>query len=393
VASETTIEVRAPASRWLALDVFRALAVLWMIQGHTFTALLGADVFAGGLGQFYRMLHGLTAPMFLCGAGLAYGIVSFSAPKPAPAGRVLRRALLLMAIGTCLQLPAAPLALIVQRRELLSGVLQPGALQLVAACLVFAELLRSLTGGRQRLRFAAAAALTGAAVALIAPWVWRLGWSSRYLLGSWLDGQTGAQFPSVPWLCFFLCGAAIAAVGGVGLWRERWRVPLLGLIGLSASALCYWQFVSGQRLTAVYGAHAFWLTNPLFVVFRAGLVLAWLGVLSAASGWIARSFVAWPGLARLVSALSRHSLVAYVVHLSMLYGLPLLHEQPRYSLSACCLVCAIVLGVSVLSVLHWERLVNGLRRLSAWYGARTRPAQLAARTARRSASRSAGLTK
>jgi hypothetical protein len=343
-----------------------------MIQGHTFTALLGSGdifIFQGGLAQIYRVLHGLTAPMFLCGAGLAYGIVTFSAPRPAAPGRLLRRALMLLVIGTVLQLPAAAPFQIVQRYDLLAATLQPAALQLVAACLVVAELLRVLTGRR----FAMAAVLVAAVLALVAPWVWKLSLSSRYLLGSWIDGQTGAQFPCVPWLSFFLLGAAVSAVFGASLWRARWRMPLIGLLGLAASALCYWQFLTGERLNAVYGAHAFWLTSPMFVVFRAGLVLAWLGALSAASPLIARSFAAWPGLARLVAVLSRHSLVAYVVHLSVLYGVPPLRVQhgvtPHFSLTECSLICALVLFVSMLSVLNWERLrelvVICARRLSS----------------------------
>jgi len=370
--------------RWLALDVFRAVAVLWMIQGHTFTALLGSgDIFKGDLGQIYRLLHGLTAPMFLAGAGLAYGIVTFSAPRPAAPGRMLRRALMLFAIGTVLQLPAAPVRAIIEQRALLAATLQPAALQLMAACLVVAELLRLIPG---RLRFAATSLALSVAVAVITPWAWGVSLSTQYLLGSWIDGQTGAQFPLLPWLSFFLLGVAISALFGASLWRERARTPLIGLFGLALSALCYWLFLRGERLHALYGEHAFWLTSPMFMAFRAGLVLAWLGLLSAASAALARAFAAWPGLARLIAALSRHSLVAYVVHLSMLYGLPPLRGEhgvtPHFSLPECTAVCALILFVSVLSVLSWER----LRDLVVGF------VQLA-RTALRSASRSAGLTK
>lgn len=330
-----------------------------MIQGHTFTALLGTpDAF----GQLYRLLHGLTAPMFLCGAGLAYGIVNFSASKPIVPGRLLRRALWLLVIGTVLQLPAAGSWSSIWQRELLSPALQPGALQLVAACLGVAELLRAASSARAR-RFAGRAALVASSVALVSPWVWGLGLSQRYVLGSWLDGQSGAQFPLTPWLSFFLIGAAISAQWGARLWSEPDRVPRIGAFGFGASALCYALFLSGERLHSVYGEHAFWFTSPMFVVFRAGLVLAWLGVLSRASAAIARGLTLWPGVARAVSALSRHSLVAYVVHLSLLYGLPLRDgTRSPYSLLECSIACAVVLSVSVLSVLYWERVRAGIER-------------------------------
>lgn len=380
-SQEHSVAVTAePAARWLALDVFRALAVLWMIQGHTFTALLaGAPVFEGGLGRIYRTLHGLTAPMFLCGAGLAYGIVRFGAAKPAAPGRMLRRALMLFAIGTALQMPSAPLSVILQRRDLLAGSLRPAALQVVAACLLLAELLRWATGAKLRTRFAAAAALAATLITLTAPWLWNLGLSKQYLFGSWIDGQTGAQFPCVPWVCFFLLGAVISTLFGASLWRERWFMPLLGLLGLGASALCYWQYLAGERLNALYGEHAFWLTSPMFVGFRAGLVLVWLSLLSVCAPLLVRAFAAWPSVARVVSALSRHSLVAYVVHLTVLYGLPPLRVRhgvgPHFTRLECTQICALVLLVSVLSVLSWERLrelvFGGARKLVAVVSARS----------------------
>jgi hypothetical protein len=63
-----------------------------------------------------------------------------------------------------------------------------------------------------------------------------------------------------------------------------------------------------------------------------------------------------------ISALSRHSLIAYVAHLGLLYGLPLFrarttHGLPgSYDIYDCSLACLLVLGLSIVSVLHWERL-------------------------------------
>src|SRR5262249_12613026 len=66
--------------RWLALDVLRGVAVLLMIQGHTFTALLDPAHYVGNWSRWHSLLHGLTAPMFLLGGGLAYGFVTMRDP-------------------------------------------------------------------------------------------------------------------------------------------------------------------------------------------------------------------------------------------------------------------------------------------------------------------------
>ena len=102
--------VSRAAERWVALDVFRVSAVLLMIQGHTFTALLEPAAYQGAWVRWYRLTHGLTAPMFLFGAGLAYGIVTFGsrvsttdADAARARTRIFRRACALIAIGTALQ--------------------------------------------------------------------------------------------------------------------------------------------------------------------------------------------------------------------------------------------------------------------------------------------------
>jgi uncharacterized membrane protein len=380
--------VRASSSdRWLALDVFRALAVLWMIQGHTFTALLQPAFIRGAWLQPYSLLHGLTAPMFLIGAGLSYGVVMFgTAGSDSPGSqrdrarsrRILRRALQLLAIGTLLQLPRTSLVEVFARRDLFIGCIQPGALQLVASGLLIAEGVRRWT--RTRLGFARAAAGMFVAIGLAAPWIWNARTSETLVAGSWLDGQHGSQFPLVPWLCFFFLGAALAGAYARRLWlhgdpppQRRRLMPIFGLVGFACSALCYGLFLSGVRFAALYGAHSFWYSNPLFIVFRAGLACAWLGVLTASETLLVRAFAALPWFARVIRVLAKHSLVAYVVHLVLLYGTPwnagLARSGAIFDFAETSAALACVLSVTVAATFAWERWQGsgGLReRLSAW---------------------------
>jgi hypothetical protein len=355
------------SDRWLALDVFRALAVLWMIQGHIFTALLSPSLYRGAWVQPYSLLHGLTAPMFLVGAGLSYGVVRLGSGSADAqrererARRIVRRAVLLLALGTLLQLPRTSLVEVFTRRDLFIGSFQPGALQLVASGLLLAEGLRRAF--RTRLSFAIVATIAALAIAFSAPWLWNLRLSSKLALGSWFDGQAGAQFPLSPWLCFFFLGAAIASVFGRSLWQREARarswMPAVGILALVCSAACYGLFLAGVRLTSLYGAHAFWYSNPLFVAFRAGLALAWLGVLTASEGFLVRAFELLPKCARVVRALAKHSLVAYVVHLILLYGTPWNPGLARAGASSgvieTCAIFSGVLGVTLIVTLAWAR--------------------------------------
>lgn len=374
--------------RWVALDLFRAIAVLWMIQGHTFTAMLDVSLYQGPWAQVYSLLHGLTAPMFLIGAGLSYGVVTFAAVGRADTQaardrewlrgrergrRIVRRAWLLLAIGTLLQLPRTSLYEVFTRRDLFIGSFQPGALQLVASGLLMAEGLRRLL--RTRERFAIVAGTFAVVIGLAAPWIWNLRSSQHFALGSWVDGQAGAQFPLAPWLCFFFVGTAIAAAFGRSLWRQESGSPMagtgiarelstgarmsrVGVAGFAISVVCYVMFLSGVRLTSIYGEHVFWYTSPLFVAFRAGLACAWLGVLTTIESRLARTFAALPRLARPIRALAKHSLVAYVVHLILLYGTPwnagLARSGPHLGWLETTAAFACVLATTVAVTLAWD---------------------------------------
>jgi hypothetical protein len=313
-----------------------------MIQGHTFTALAREDALHGAWLRLHGVLHGLTAPMFLPGGGLAYGIVSARRRSPAAGspcapgqasgpragrlrvdGRMLRRAVTLLLVGTLLQLPQAPIATWLEQAGLLARLSAVGPLQLVAVCLLFCEVLHALS--RSRGQFLLMLASATALLSACAPWAWHARLSERLgpPLGMWLDGRTGSQFPLLPWGAFFLVGV----LAGYLLPTEHraaprfgFRLLAAGVAGACGCAALYWAGLGPPRGAA---AHEFWATSPLYVAFRAALVFAWLGFLIALSPQVSAARRALPRLSELLDVLARQSLVAYVVHLFWLYGSPL----------------------------------------------------------------------
>jgi hypothetical protein len=302
--------------------------------------------------------------MFLFGGGVAYGLAT---RRPNAAGgsgaRHVRRGLLLLALGYLLQLPRAPLAEIAARPDLLAVAAGVGPLQLVGSCLLLCEAVRHAA----RTRPARSGALLAALLATVvcAPWMWQARLTSRTLwLGSWLDGHAGSPFPFFPWAAFFLLGVVISAPIASAVARPiatrqarlRLGLCLIGW-GLAATAFAYALFVRGYLLRNLYGAHEFWHTSPLFVVFRAGLVVAWIGALSVAepalASWSARA----PGVSRVLGALSKQSLVAYVTHLLLLYGsifTPGLKQLGKLDLAAAGGVFAGVLTFTSAVAVLWE---------------------------------------
>ncbi|MCA9579104.1 MAG: DUF1624 domain-containing protein, partial [Myxococcales bacterium] len=109
-----------PQGRWVALDRLRAIAVLLMIQGHLFHELLDPAAQTGPWFRLHKLFHGMTAPMFLMGAGLAFGLTTyprwetFRSGGPEHTAR-LRRYALIVLLGYALQLPGHSLSSLFSR--------------------------------------------------------------------------------------------------------------------------------------------------------------------------------------------------------------------------------------------------------------------------------------
>lgn len=353
------------ARRWSALDVFRGLAVVLMIQGHTFTALLRPSEYQGPWSTWHTLLHGLTAPMFLLGGGLAYGFVLFRAQRPIGM-RFLRRGALLFLLGYVLQIPKAPLSQILADRQLLAAATRVGPLQLIGACLWLCELLRWRT--RSRAQLAAACGCACFAIAGGAPWVWKAHASDGALLplANWLDGYAGSLFPFFPWAVFFFLGPPLA-LGVIRVLDSR-RSPRTAalaflVLGALTAASAYTLFAHGYVLRGVYGDYELWHTSPLYVLFRAGAVVGWLGCLWLAEARIHAALQRTRWFAPMFNALSKESLVAYVAHLLVLYGTPvtlgLVHLGATLSVAAVSGVAAALLLFTGWAALAYQRFAGG----------------------------------
>ncbi|MEY4577341.1 MAG: hypothetical protein RL701_2044 [Pseudomonadota bacterium] len=357
------MHTRRSPQRWLALDILRGLAVLLMIQGHTFTALLRASEYDGAWSRWHSLVHGLTAPMFLIGGGLAYGFVVMRDSQQ-PGLRLVRRGLMLLALGYLLQFPNASPSAWLRDPVLLAGALRVGPLQLIGACLLICEAVRAVT--RTRMQLMATLCVQALVIALSAPVVWKVRASQGALLplGTWFDGYAGSLFPFFPWAVFFLLGVSVSfgvllvLENPAAMRLERLAALTMLAVGVLATSLTYAAFVHGRVLSSWYGEHELWHTSPLYVVFRAGAVLAGLGLLWVMEPWLRQRWRSNGRLETLLSAISRHSLVAYVAHLLVLYGTPftsgLTHDGPTLSIWQASAVSALLIAFTLGIVLAWQ---------------------------------------
>jgi uncharacterized membrane protein len=303
--------------RFWALDRLRALAVVLMIQGHTFTALMQPRAFSPQVSRAHGLLHGLTAPAFLFGAGLAFGFATYGRYQGhrrlgAEVRRRFWRYLSLIVIGYALQLPGASVwaAFHVQGAQL-ELVTRIGPLQLVALTLGLCQLAIFVVP-TPRLHAALSTAL-GLAILISAEAVGRAGLSDRIplLLGALFDDAHGSQFPLFPWASFALFGVGLA-----GLLSERTRAPHVAWFIGSGALVVALAYVALESGLAPFDAHWFWRTSPTYFAFRLGLIVIALGLL------VRKDDAQRATGDGLVALLARRSLTAYVLHLLLLYGTP-----------------------------------------------------------------------
>lgn len=333
-----------------AVDAFRGLMALVMVQGHAFEALL-TPVHRSDPGyQLQLILHGSTAPGFL----FASGFVAALPRRPLSAHAAWRRARRLGFVfltGYALQLPFFSLwktlneATPAQWRALFAV----DALQLVAVAQL---LLLGLQLAFPR-RFPAAALAAAAALALAGPAVWhgRLAESWPAFVAPYLDMSTGSHFPLFPYAPFVLAGGAAGAWLGRSDARLR-RAPLVraGALGLVVgSGLAAFAF----RRVDFWAAWDFWAISPAYTLMRLG------GLLLLLAGLDAIVLRGWRG-SRLLAAVGRETLLVYVLHLLLLFGgvlgaAPLARHAGQLGFGGAAFVFTALLPPLALAAWWWHR--------------------------------------
>lgn len=320
----------AENTRKLWLDWQRGLAVLYMVEWHTYDAWR-ADAVAHGAGhQVLQMIGGFAAPSFLYMAGLSQILADAALERKGLAvgerrRRAVRRALWLLGVAYAFRLVEFVLGGAFLVPGAWPGMLKVDILNVIAVALLASALT---VGLRPRTQVVLALGAAGA-VALLAPIV--AGWQhppSRvldYLYAEW----PRANFHLFPWAAFLLGGAGLARLA-LGPPRPRLWIGL-GAALMAAGGL-------GAAGPALYAHQDFWHTSPAWVAVRLGGVVATSGALqllpASADRWL--SFLRTMG---------RHSLLGYFVSIELPYGALSKPLHGRLGMAAA--VAAVVLMIAV----------------------------------------------
>jgi uncharacterized membrane protein len=303
--------------RVIFIDLGRAIAVTFMLYGHTTSALLAPEYQAGRWFQVWQFQRGLTSSLFLLLGGFAFSIATSrhwaAHVQWSPAIlRRMRRFGLFILLGYALHFPAArfvDLAAVSDAKW--RSFVAVDVLQLIGVSFIGVQLL--VLAARSRRAVTIAVFAVAALVIAATPAVWEVDWASRMPLAAaaYLGPAVGSLFPLFPWLAFVLLGVGFGQVysrwGAAHLGQYANRVLLLPGAALVAGALGLYLWPP-----VLFGAGAGHLV-PVEVLVRAGSCLVLLSGVAHLSRWIDR-------LPHIFGAVAQESLLIYFVHLCIVYG-------------------------------------------------------------------------
>lgn len=314
---ETTSSTSHGARRVIFIDLARALAVAFMLYGHTTSALLAPRYQVGRWFDIWQFQRGLTSSLFLLLGGFAFSIAtsrrwtSHVRWSPAWLKRV-RRFALFVVLGYALHLPGSQLAeLPLVDAERWRAFLAVDVLQLIGVSFIGIQLLVLVTRSRRAFMLATFALALLAIVAT--PAVWRVDWTRVMppFAAAYMSQATGSQFPLFPWMGFTLLGA------GLGQLYARWGASDLSAFAQRALIAPGVILVIAGNLLKAREAALFGSSPGSFVPAEVMLRIGACLIILAAFANLSRHIVRLP---HVFGAVAQESLLIYFVHLCIVYG-------------------------------------------------------------------------
>lgn len=305
--------------RYLFIDLLRFLAVVIMIQGHTFDALLDLKLRSSTLFFAHDFFHGFVAPMFLFASGVAFGISTFKKWEEhiKPSQHVARRIgkfIGLLLIGYALHLPYFSLYKIITEASAneIAAWLQVDALHCIAATMLLLQL--SVLALKQEKQFVSFICVAAVILIFSAPIIWSLNVVSIFPLwfASYLNNGNGSWFPIFPWSAYILCGVIFSWLF-MNAKEHHHAMKLMQNAVVAGVAVFTASLILVNLPFHIYPVHDIWKSSPLIFLARLGFVI----VVTSSIFFAEHSYKLKPQIPQIMG---RESLFIYVVHLVILYG-------------------------------------------------------------------------
>ena len=305
-----------PDRRQAYIDWTRGLAVLVMIQAHTFDAWTRMSSRGSTAYAYSVILAGFAAPLFLWLAGLSIPMAAASGVRR---GRSRREA----AAGVCRR--GLEIFILAYVFRLQAFLLSPGAnpitlfrvdiLNIMGPAIVAAGLVWMLSESPMVL--VALFSMLATAVTMVTPLVRTAGIVDA--LPTWVQwyvrpAADNTTFTSFPWVGFVFAGAAVGVLLSA-VREQRAQRHLLAGVGLIGAVVIGAGFYAAS-LPSIYAQSSFWTTSPTYFAIRVGILMTVLALV-----FVVDQLVTTPGLAlEMLGRMGRSSLFVYWVHVELVYG-------------------------------------------------------------------------
>jgi acyltransferase len=311
--------------RYAFLDLYRALIVLFMLEGHVLRELIIPSLRSTQFFAWHEIFHGISGPGFLFSAGFTFAIATQRKWQQAVVlnknfFRRLWRVCLLLLIGYALHVPYLSLSKTLAKAtpEQWNLFLAFDALQCIAIGLLIVRL--SLFFLKQERPFIVLTSILLLAVVYAAPYFWQLPDTAMPLwLGSLFNGVTGSPFPLFPYVGFLFAGVLTAWL----FLREAQQgnaSRYIRFLLLAGAGLVFLGFVFDALPFQSYPVYDFWHTSPNFFWIRLGILLCMLGGLWHIERFLAANQLLKTRGTRWFLVLGVESLFVYIAHLLVLCG-------------------------------------------------------------------------
>jgi len=331
--------------RFPFLDWMRGLAVVIMIQCHTFNSFTRMDLRGGGPYVLSQFIGGMAAPLFLFMAGMttAFQMDSLDRREHRPsrrwlislqrAGYILGVAFLFRFTNWLFSVPRAPLTEITKVDIL--NCMGVGMAVLAAAALLPAA---------SRVRIAVAA---GVVIAAASPLVTHLDWSGvPALMQDYLvPGPRAGRFPFFPWVSYLAFGLAAGAVVKRAV-AERFERVMQWSVLVGFALVFAGQYFSNLPYS-IYAKSDFWIDSPALILIRVGISLLLMAGAYLWTEYCANERWSW------MQILGKNSLMVYWIHVMIVYGAVVRPIKRQLSIPQAALATATVTGAMVVLSAAW----------------------------------------
>jgi len=314
--------LKQQSGRFLFLDIFRAVSIILMLQGHVFRAVLDNAIREQWWFDIHEFIHGLTAPAFLVSAGLTFGISTLRKHEeyiqlsPAFFKRIGRFVVVLF-IGYALHLPTLSFKQLTTAATYFDylTLTQVDVLQCIGITLLFSQIVLFFVKEERKLLLIIS--LLSFLILLVTPLMQNQEFlkSLPLSVSQYLDIYNGSNFPLLPNAVFIFAGILLATrflklANDEHLEKFFKKLSRFGLlIAVLAPIVFFLPF-------DFYPVNDFWKTSPNFVFTRFGCVLLLLSGV-----WYFTTKV--KTIPSLIPLLGKESLFIYVFHLPLIYGSPI----------------------------------------------------------------------